>query len=160
MSRKNLLIAATLCALLIPSLAGAGVDLSSEVRVSVNLNGSGFFSGASLRRELGDELRETLQEQFALNFEASDQTRSTRSTPAPEPLSAEQREARELAFGDAVLVLDDAQLRGRFDPESRDALRELLPELGRDGHSEVLRRLSLALNEGTIEFEDPSELPF
>ncbi len=38
---------------------------------------------------------------------------------------------------------------GRFEPESRDELSALLPDLDPDDQSELLRQLSVALNEGT-----------
>ncbi len=139
---------------------GSGRPVTRAVDVAELLAQLREDLGASLRRELGDELREALQEQFAQTFEASGQARPTQSAPAPERLTEEEREIRELAFEDASLVLENAQLRGRFDPESRDALHERLPELGPDDHYEFMRRISVALNEGAIEFEDPSEFPF
>jgi hypothetical protein len=115
---------------------------------------------ASLRRELGIELREALETEFAQALEQISQLQPAAELPVSETLTQEERETRKLVFEDALEMVSDAQLRGRFEPESRDELSALLPDLDPDDQSELLRQLSVALNEGTIHFDDPDELPF
>jgi hypothetical protein len=113
---------------------------------------------ASLRQELRAELRAALEEEFAEVF--ADTGSAWTSEPEAGYVSDAQHEERERAFESAQLALDDVRARGRFDPRNRDELRELLPSLDADAQYELMRRLSVALNEGEIEFDDPSELPF
>ena len=138
----------------IAASAAPGVDVAE---LAAQLRGA---LGASLRRELGAAFREALATQFAQALEAAARLQPTGAAPVPEPLTDEEREVRELAFEDALGVVEDAQLRGRFDPESRDELRALLPDLGPDDQTELMRRLSVALNQGAIRFDQPDELPF
>jgi len=112
----------------------------------------------SLRQELRAELRAVLEEEFAEVF--ADTGSAWTSEPEAGYVSDAQHEERERAFESAQLALDDVRARGRFDPRSRDELRELLPSLDADAQYELMRRLSVALNEGEVEFDDPSELPF
>ena len=112
-----------------------------------------------VRRALREEFRLVLQEELSSILEASrlGESPEGRSQPEMQAITAEQREAREVAFGDAQRVLEDARSRGYFGPDSRDDLNSLVDAMSPEQHFEVMRELSVAVNLGIIEIEDDED---
>ena len=77
----------------------------------------------------------------------------------PPPLSEAERQEQQQALAIAQSAFEDARARGRFDPERSEEWNMLLPLLDPDHQYELSRQLAVALNNGEIHFDDPSELP-
>ena len=112
---------------------------------------------AALVESLRHELRGALEEELALALAQVDAKRPAGHVPPP--LSEAARQEQQQALASAQSAFEDARARGRFDPERSEEWNMLFPLLDPDDQYELSRQLAVALNNGEIHFDDPSELP-
>lgn len=113
-------------------------------------------------KTLGEQFRTAIQEELAsvLRVPEPGEVSGERDRFELRTVSEEERESRRVAFVDALRVVEDARLHGRFGSDSHDDLLSLMDLIGPDEQFEVTRQLFAALSEGTIEIDDPEDLFF
>lgn len=111
-----------------------------------------------LAEAVREEVRTVLEDELSRVLSRSDSLAAgVRSSPTP---SQDELEAQAQALARAQSTLEAVRARGRFDPQSRDELKELLPSISPDAQYELSLQLSVAINQGEVQIDDPNEVPF